>query len=258
MLRTAKGRIASLFVLALALLGHRSPAAEPPPPAPEPILAPAEGAPTSPTFPGRRTQIGVPENNPLELYPPRSPSLAVPLTLALHGKDMDPIEMCEGWDDAQSWLVCPAGNTPSGDSFDWGGSTEERLAALDAQLAAVDTVYGPLVDHGRGDVLVGFSRGGFLARDLVYARPGRFRGVVLLGAAVKLDADRLRASGVRRVLLAAGEHDEARPTMERTAQRLASRGMPARFVGLGPIWHQLPSDLGRYMRDALAWVREEG
>src|SRR5262249_9768331 len=163
--------------------------------------------PPRPAFPPRRTQIGVPENNPLELYPPRSPSLAVPLTVALHGRDMDPIEMCEGWD-TQSWLVCPAGNAPEGESFGWAGSTEERLAA-------VDTLYGPLVDHGRGDVLVGFSRGGFLARDLVYARPGRFRGVVLLGAAVRLDAERLRAAGVRRVLLAAGEHDEARPTMER-------------------------------------------
>jgi hypothetical protein len=81
--------------------------------------------------------------------------------------------------------------------------------------------------------------------------------MVLLGAAVRLDAERLRAAGVRRVLLAAGEHDEARPTMERTASRLASRGLPARFVGLGPIFHQLPADLGRVMRDALSWVRAE-
>ncbi|APR75345.1 Hypothetical protein A7982_00691 [Minicystis rosea] len=232
--------------------------------APAIVAAPeAEYAPSplpAPTVPGRRTQIGVPENNPIELYPPRAAMSAAPLTVALHGRDMDPIDLCEGWNDVgreKSWLACPAGNAPSEEAFDWRGPTEERIAALDEQMAAIDTVYGPLVSHERGDVLVGFSRGAFLARDLVYARPGRFRGMVLLGAAVKLDADRLRAAGIRRVVLAAGDHDDARATMIHTANRLSARGIKARFMGLGPIHHALPPDLARVMRDALAWVREE-
>jgi predicted esterase len=236
-------------------------AAEPPAPPLPPAAAPVEEAPPPPTFPQHRTQIAVPENNPLEIYPPRFPGSALPLTVALHGKDMDPVDLCEGWSAegrAQSWLVCPAGNAPSREAFDWSGTVDERLAALDTQLAAVEAVYGPLVDHARGDVLVGFSRGGFLARDLVYARPGRFRGLVFLGAAVRLDPERLRAAGVRRVLLAAGDQDDARSTMQHTALRLAALGMPARFVGLGPIAHVLPKDLDRVMRDALAWVRAEG
>src|SRR5689334_18789611 len=77
-----------------------------------------------PAPPVRRTQIGVPENNPLELYPPRSQASASPLVVALHGKDMDPIELCDRWNDEgreRSWLVCPAGNAPGAESFDWGG-----------------------------------------------------------------------------------------------------------------------------------------
>ncbi|MFT3776601.1 MAG: hypothetical protein QM820_65515 [Minicystis sp.] len=214
-------------------------------------------------MPARRTQIAVPENNPLELYPPRTQATASPVTLALHGRDQDPIDLCEAWNDVGregSWLACPAGNAPSEseEAFDWRGPTEDRIAALDAQMAAIDGVYGSLVDHGRGDVLVGFSRGAFLARDLAYARPGKFRGMVLLGAAVKLDADRLKAAGIRRVVLAAGDLDDARATMVHTADKLTARGIAARFIGLGPIHHALPPDLGRVMRDALAWVREGG
>jgi len=219
--------------------------------------------PPLPTFPLRRTQIAVPENNPLELYPPSAPALAEPLILALHGKDQDPIDLCEGWNHEgrpRGWLMCPAGNTAGaepGDAFDWGGSPEDRLAALDAQLAAVESVYGPLLDHAKGDVVVGFSRGAFLARDLVYARPGRFQGMILLGAAVRFEPERLRAAGVKRVLLASGELDDARKTMEHVALFLSSRGVEARFVSLGPIYHKLPPDLGRVMRDALRWVRDE-
>jgi predicted esterase len=217
---------------------------------------PEAAAAAPPSLPSARTQIGVPEQNPLELYPPTDGAKASPIVLALHGRDMDPIDMCERWSRegrAHGWLVCPAGNMPDKESFDWGGSSEERLAALDAQLAAVDVMYGSFVDH-RADVVVGFSRGAFLARDLVEARPGRFRAMIVLGAAVRLDAERLRASGIRRVLLACGDKDEARPTMTRTASRLAASGIETKFMSLGPIYHVLPEDLGRVMHTALAWV----
>jgi predicted esterase len=262
MIRTLCRHAAAILTLGATLLVDPrlpwSEAGEPPAP---PGCAPAAAAepPPPPVYPAHRIQIGVPENNPLELYPPADPRGAMPLVLALHGKDMDPADMCEAWSGegrAASWLLCPAGNAPGGESFDWGGSAEDRLAALDAQIAAVESVYGPLVDHDRGDVLVGFSRGAFLARDLVYARPGRFRAMVLLGAAVRLDPDRLRAAGVKRVLLAAGELDDARSTMEHTATFLSSRGVKARFVSLGPIYHRLPDNLGRVMGDALRWARE--
>jgi predicted esterase len=252
-------RFASLSLAMLVTACSNGSAPRPAPAAPSASWV-IEAAPPTPTPPSRRTQIAVPENNPLELYPPRSPAPA-PLIVALHGKDMDPIDLCEAWKDEgrrEAWLACPAGNAPGGASFDWSGPTEERIAALDAQLGSIDGVYGSLVDHARGDILVGFSRGAFLARDLVYARPGRFRGLILLGAAATLDPARLRAAGIRRVVLAAGDRDGARRTMVHTADKLAAHGLPARFIGLGNIAHALPPDLGRVMREALAWVREDG
>jgi predicted esterase len=265
MLRTPRGCAAAFGALALAFAFDFAPPAPAAGPVPTPSVPCAQAAELDAppvTFPAHRSQLAVPENNPLELYPPRAASGAMPLTVALHGRDMDPLDMCERWNEEardRSWLVCPAGNSPSADTFDWSGPAEERLAALDAQLGAVDSAYGPLVDHDHGDVLVGFSRGAFQARDFVYARPGRVRGMILLGAAVKLDAEKLRAAGVRRVVLASGDNDEARPSMQHTAARLAASQLPARFLSLGPYWHVLPpKDLDKVMRDALAWVREDG
>jgi predicted esterase len=231
--------------------------------APEPAAAVVVAAPPAAPLPavsaGRR-QILVPDHSPIELYPPREPSERAPLTVMLHGMCSGPVDVCDFWSEdgrTGSWLACPAGNARCGGSFDWTGPTASRTAAVAAQLEAVEQDYGARLDHGRGDVLVGFSRGGFLARDLVYARPGVFRGVVFLGAAVRPDPRRFHHAGVRRVLLAAGDYDGAGASMQRSAGELAAGGVEARYVSLGRIGHALPADLGRVLREAIAWIREE-
>jgi predicted esterase len=123
---------------------------------------------------------------------------------------------------------------------DWSGSGEVKAAALDESLAVTDKAYGAFIDHSQGDILVGYSRGAFVARDVVYARPGRFRGLILLGALMRPDAARLKASGIRRVVFAAGEWDMARPAMQRSAAALTGAGLPSRYVSLGQIGHALP------------------
>src|SRR5262249_48243195 len=146
---------------------------------------------------------------PVEVYPPLAAKKpAAPLVVMLHGMCSDPRSTCDFWSNAGregSWLVCPAGNGTCGDAFDWSGPAEARANGVDAGMRAMERAFQPLVDHEPGDVLVGFSRGAFLARDMIYARPGRFRGVVLLGAALKPDAARFLAAGVHRVVLAAGD-----------------------------------------------------
>jgi predicted esterase len=155
--------------------------------------------------------------------------------------------------------VCPAGNARCGAYDDWKGTGEEKAVVIDEAIAAVDRAFGPsLVTHDGGDVLIGFSRGAFVARDVAYARRGRFRGLVLLGASMTPDAARLKAAGVRRVVMAAGDYDGARPTMQRAARALDEAGLPTRYVSLGRIGHQLPHDLGDILRGAIAWIREAG
>ncbi len=219
----------------------------------------AKASTPKPAIPRARRDLYTPDRRVVALYPPRAPDAhRAPLVVMLHGACMDPIDTCDRLRDAgraQGFVACPAGNRSCGDAFDWAGPTEERIAAIDESLAAVEDAYGPLFEH-EGDILIGFSRGAFLARDLVYARPRRYRGVVLIGAAMVPDADRFLASGVRRVVLAAGDYDSASATMRRAAAILTARGLPARFVSLGRIYHALPADPERWLGEALRWVRE--
>jgi acetyl esterase/lipase len=78
----------------------------------------------------------------------------------------------------------------------------------------------------------------------------------LLGALMRPDAARLKASGIRRVVFAAGEWDMARPAMQRSAAALTGAGLPSRYVSLGQIGHGLPDNLEAILRDALRWIRE--
>jgi pimeloyl-ACP methyl ester carboxylesterase len=184
-----------------------------------------------------------------------------PMTVFLHGMCSHPEPSCSFWSDTgreSSFLVCPSGNGRCGVRPDWRGTGAVKAGYLDEVLGAVRARYGALVRPVGQDVLVGFSRGAFVARDVIYERPGVFRGLVLIGAHLDPDPARLVGSGIERVVLAAGEYDGARPAMERSAARMRAAGLPARYLSLGRIGHQLPSDLDRVLAPALRWVRGEG
>ena len=79
----------------------------------------------------------------------------------------------------------------------------------------------------------------------------------LVGSRVSPAALLLRANGVERVLLAAGEFDGARPDMTLAARVLDRAGMPARFVSLGRAGHSFaPSEA--WLREALGWLGRRG
>lgn len=142
----------------------------------------------------------------------------------------------------------PEGNARCADgSADWVGSGSEKAAALEDHLTLASR---------HDNVIVGFSRGAFVARDVALARPARFSGLVFIGATMKLDVGALRAAGVRRVVLASGELDSAYASMRRNRDALERGGIEARFVSLGRVYHTLPSDAGERLRGAIAWVAE--
>lgn len=220
-------------------------------------------APAAPALPTSRETRRTDAGTEIIIYPPTHADKAAapraPVVMMLHGMCGDPLSICEFWNQAGregSWLVCPGGNVACGGARDWSGSGEVKAAALDESLEVVDKAYGSFIDHSQGDILIGYSRGAFVARDVAYARPGRFRGLILLGALMRPDAARLKASGVRRVVFAAGEWDMARPAMQRSAAALSGAGLPSRYVSLGKIGHALPDHLEAILRDALRWIRE--
>jgi len=82
----------------------------------------------------------------------------------------------------------------------------------------------------------------------------RYPRVILIGARIQPNAERLRAAGVERLLLAAGEWDMMRGHMAGRARALSRRGFPAVFQSLGAVGHAFPADFPALLRRALAWT----
>jgi predicted esterase len=225
---------------------------------PEPPRAPAPAPePPPPAFVGPLRFVA--DGRPVLALPAHG-GAGAPVTVVLHGMCTDFERLCElvaSADRGASFLVCPRGNGDCGGGEpDWSGPPAARALVVDAALDAFDREARRADAPRRPVVLAGYSRGAFTARDLAYLRPGRFGALVLLAAAVSPDPARLAASGVRRVLLAAADFDGARATMVQAARKLTAAGVPARFVGLGPMGHGLPADLADRLAEHVRWVSE--
>ncbi len=201
----------------------------------------------------------------IHLYPPLPGTLTAAQRAArvvmLHGMCSDALATCDYWSRAGragTFLICPTGNARCQGAPNWAGSAEAKASFLDSVIDTIDRRYGPTLAAPGGDILIGFSRGAFVARDVAYARPARYRGLVLIGAALRPDAARLKASGIEAVVLAAGDYDGARPMMRQAAAELTSAGLPARFMSTGKIYHRLPDDLEPLMAEAIAWIGAQG
>jgi predicted esterase len=138
----------------------------------------------------------------------------------------------------------------------WTGTAADAAGPLRAALDEAARMTPGKLDRAAEGTLVGYSNGAYFAAELARAQPGRWPGLVLIGMNLDLDAARLRAAGVRRVVLAAGEQDETRAPMQGLAQKLDGAGLSARFVTLGPGGHAFPADVSARLCAMIAWVRE--
>ncbi|HKQ70690.1 MAG TPA: hypothetical protein VJT73_15195 [Polyangiaceae bacterium] len=234
-------------------------------PAPEApaAAAPVDLAPSAlPGTPSARWLRVGPEERPVLVY---APALAngerKPVIAMLHGMCDTPENECSAFQSAATsagFLVCPRanGSCNNGGAI-WRGSPEVKRALIDASFEAISTEFGLAAETDRDATLIGFSQGAYLALDVVNRGAGPWSNLILIGASVEPDARALRRAGIRRVLLAAGDFDGARPTMQRTARRLARAGFEAKFSSLGPVGHQFAFDMDAWMKDALAWVRQQ-
>ncbi|WP_394827248.1 alpha/beta hydrolase [Pendulispora albinea] len=193
----------------------------------------------------------------------RTPPRARPITVYLHGMCGDPGNGCAHFRDGvveSSWLLCPSAPTPcTGGGAIWTGSSDDRAKVIGDAEQRLVARYADAVDVSPGSrVLVGFSQGAYLARDLLRSQPGRYRAVMFIGADVRPAAETLRAAGVRRAVFASGRFDGTRRALENAAAALVQEGYAARFVDLGPVGHTyVPAREEPVLRDALAWLEED-
>ncbi|HEY2517834.1 MAG TPA: hypothetical protein VGI39_43490 [Polyangiaceae bacterium] len=187
------------------------------------------------------------------------PPLGAPGTATfvyLHGICGLTINGCPHFDGAPGWLACPQANQRCANGgSSWSGSVDDKIALVDHALEAVRTRWPESTNAPV--VLVGFSQGAYVAMDLASAQPGRYAGLVLLGADTEGGLARLRASRVSRVALACGAYDMMFPKMRATAAELAPFGVAARFGSLGSVGHTYAAADGTdaTLTGLLAWVR---
>ncbi|HRI69479.1 MAG TPA: hypothetical protein PK156_34850 [Polyangium sp.] len=208
------------------------------------------------------------QGRPIEVYPPISNEPRAPFVVLLHATCMQPAWVCDWFGNAgrdNGWLVCPSGNSTCAGEPDWHGPGPEKAGFLENALRKVEARVPTFVDEESG-VLIGWSRGAFAARDILYAalddpqsfpHAKRFRGLVLMAAAVKPDPSKLRRAGIMRVVMAAGDYDGAKSTMVSAANVLRAGGLEVRYVSLGKIAHVWPNDFETLMREPIAWAGQK-
>ncbi|MCC6214959.1 MAG: hypothetical protein IT376_08830 [Polyangiaceae bacterium] len=199
-----------------------------------------------------------PEEPGLIAYPPRA-GRQRGLAVFLHGMCDEPEWECPRVSDGvadHGWLVCPrAPLRCSGGGSIWPGD-DRHVAAVDASVSRFDREVAP-IDASAPRTLIGFSLGALRAAELVQRRRGGWQSAILIGAKVQLDARRLRAAGLERVVLMAGERDMMKWHMVGQARALARAGFPVAFVSLGPVGHTLPRVLPDAVRRSLLWAGGE-
>lgn len=199
---------------------------------------------------GRKPGEGMRWTAPLREHEP------APLTVLMHGLCNDPQVTC-GWfrELGTSWQVCPAGPVSCGWGYQWAGGPEKSRQRVAASVERAREELGARL-RADGAVLVGFSMGAMGAVEVVRTSPGMFVGLVLVGARVTPRASDLRAAGVRRVALAAGDFDGAAGSMRAVAASLSRAGIDARYVSLGKVGHFIPDSTSAPIAELIAWARE--
>jgi predicted esterase len=175
---------------------------------------------------------------------PRGPR--APVVVYLHGVHGRPENGCPWMHATGGWLLCPRADlVHEGGTASWSGSRTSDVLARATRAAGAPAT-----------VLVGFSQGAYEVDALLRRHAVRARGIVLLAADVAPEAEALRAAGVRRIALGAGELDPSFAVLRASAARLARDGIEVRLVSLGGVGHVYIADDPSVLRDAIRWVAE--
>jgi predicted esterase len=199
---------------------------------------------------------------PVVLQTSKAPPRA--LLVALHGGAGRADSFAPHWElatDAGVVVAVPQSPVPANsdaDGFMW------REPGFEEDLASV--LVGIRKDDGRRTlplVLGGFSQGGRLAvRVALTGRPVTPVGVITVGAGVGLELEALleaaRRPGDRavRFWFLTGDKDFVRPDIETLHRTLLDAGFTSSLTVLPGLGHEVPSNFGKQLAPALAFVLE--
>ena len=196
-------------------------------------------------------------------YKPRSKA-ARPILMYLHGRGGNAFEDCRKWARVArqfGWVVCPQGpsGTDSGGRT-WNNDADGARRIIDATVSALKETYKGRV-RTRGDVLMGFSEGAYIAQQVGLRDPGHWNRWLILAANDKYwwgDAPQLleqNRAKIRRVYLFTGENDQVAENTRRVGEMLKDAHIRVKVRIAPGLGHEVPADrmISNYRRP-LRWL----
>jgi predicted esterase len=207
--------------------------------------------------------LDVPGFSEAYYYKPRSKARRRVL-IYLHGRGGNPFEDCRKWARVArqfGWVVCPQGpaTTDTGGRA-WSNDPDTARKIIDATFAALSEKYKGRV-RARGNVLIGFSEGAFIAQQLGMRDPIRWNRWLILAANDRYwfgDAPQLleqNHSKIRRVYLFTGEDDQVAENTVRAGEMLKTAHIHVKVKIAPGLGHEVPADrmITNYRRP-LRWL----
>jgi predicted esterase len=196
-------------------------------------------------------------------YEPRSTSPR-PVLMYLHGRGGSPADDCRKWARVArryGWVVCPQGPSETeGGGRTWANDVEAAKRIVDATIAALRETYAHRV-RTRGNILIGFSEGAFIAQQIGLRDPARWNRWLILAANDAYwvgDGPQLLEQNrdkIRRVYLLTGENDEVAENTKRAGEMLKTARIPVKVRIAPGLGHEIPADrmITNYRRP-LRWL----
>ncbi|MDP9033983.1 MAG: hypothetical protein M3O50_04195 [Myxococcota bacterium] len=207
--------------------------------------------------------IEVPGFSDAYYYKPRTKSSS-PIILYLHGRGGNAFEDCRKWARVArmfGWVVCPQGPAPTETGGrTWNNDADAARRIVDATVAALKEKYKRRV-RTRGDILIGFSEGAFVAQQVGLRDPTHWNRWLILAAndhywfgdaAQLLEQNRGK---IRRVFLFTGENDQVADNTKRAADMLRGAHIRVKVKIVPGLGHEVPADqmITNYRRP-LRWL----
>jgi predicted esterase len=207
--------------------------------------------------------VDVPGYGEAYYYKPRTRARR-PILLYLQGRGGNAFEDCRKWARVArqfGWVVCPeapAAGDNGGRTWNNDAGTAKKI--VDATVAALTDLYKGRI-RTRGDVLIGFSEGAFVAQQLGLRDPAHWSRWLILAANDQYwygDAVQLlehNRSKIRRVYLLTGENDQVAENTKRAGEMLKTARIQVRVRIAPGLGHEIPADrmITNYRRP-LRWL----